>query len=152
MKSLLIYVLVVLAVPPLMSQTITVRLLNGKTGKPMADKNVRFLWDDRFPTSVDVVHIGKDGTAYVTVPKGAKTFSLEEGPKAGKEAGRIAYADCTVGGAQAAENPASPTSIAKVLGTGVVLPNICSKRIVPPEPGVIVFWGLPRPWFVPDMQ
>jgi hypothetical protein len=144
MKSLVMCILVGGMVPSLMAQTIAVRFLSGKTGKPIAEKNVMFLWDDRFPTSVDVVHLDKDGKGYVNVPKDAKAFSLEEGStRAGSEPGRIAYADCTSGAV-------SPTSIAKVLNTGVVLPNSCSLRTVPPEPGVIVFWGLPRPWFVPD--
>ncbi len=145
MKHLFVLALAVSAVAtPLCAQTITVRLLDGKSGKPITDKNITFHWNsDHFEESV--VRIGKDGVGKVTAPAKATDFFLMEGPKDGDEPFRVAYFDCNT--------PAhSRNSISEVLSRGIVPGNECSKRSAKAEPGVIIFWGLTRRWYEPDMQ
>jgi len=129
---------------PASPQTVTIRLLNAKSGKPMPNKNVIFIWcPDCFAKSE--VSIGKDGIGHVAVPAGTNTLSMMGGPKIGNEPYRIAFIECN--------NPAAASiPIAQVLEKGVVPQNTCSTKSFPPKPGEIVFWALPIPWWRPDFQ
>jgi hypothetical protein len=130
---------------PLSAQTLAVRLLDAKSGKAISNKNITFHWNSDELSGGTVVRVGKDGAGHVGVPKNATGFFLLEGPKDGKEPFRVAYFDCNA--------KAEPyTSISEVLSRGVVPRNTCSERSVKAEPGVIVFWGLMRRWYEPDMQ
>jgi hypothetical protein len=130
--------------PSLSGQVLTVRLLNAKSGQPMGNKNVTILWSPSFFSKVEV-HLGKDGTAQIPIKPGADSFSMMEGPRAGKEPYRVAYLDCN-------ESDVKIVSVEEVLRKGVVPPNSCSDQTRLPKPGEIVFWGLPRPWWQPDFQ
>src|SRR5690349_2509779 len=96
-------------------QTITIRMLHGKSGKPLSNKNVTLLWaPDFIPWKGAEVHLGKDGTGTVDIPVGLELFEMMTGPKVGKEPGRIPYIDCN--------NPLFPhVSVSQVLKKGVVL-------------------------------
>ena len=126
-----------------MSQTLTIRLLNAKTGKPMKDKMVTLLWTDRFDSSE--VKLNAQGFGTVEVPQGAKEFSLETGPKVGKDPYRIAYQNCNV-------DSRAVIQVANVIEKGYVPRNVCGSKSAAARPGEIVFWALQRPWWKPDMQ
>jgi hypothetical protein len=146
MSRLFVMLLIVGSIAmPLSAQSITVRLLDGKTGKPIADKNITVRWDSDRTIGGTVVRIGKDGTGHVDVPRNATGFLLMEGPKGGSESNRLAYSDCNV-------RVGPYNSVSDVLSHGVVPGNTCSKKAVISEPGVIVFWGLTRRWYELDMQ
>ena len=49
--------------------------------------------------SKTVVPISKVGFGEVAVPSGAASVLIMEGPRVGKESGRVAYVDCNSGGA-----------------------------------------------------
>jgi hypothetical protein len=136
------------SIVPCEAQTITIRLLDAKSGKPLVDKNITVTWNNSFHIDGVVVRIGKDGSGKIDVPASAKSFSLDEGPKDGKEPYRIAYLDCNV---KESSNP-WPIVISDVLQRGVVPGNNCGKSKAQPKPGEVIFWGLTRPWYVPDMQ
>ncbi len=84
--------LAVLVCASVQAQTLTVRLLNAKSGKPMRKQNITFEWDADFKHFV--VFIGDSGLAQVEVPPGAKSFRMHPGPRLGKEPDRIAYQSC----------------------------------------------------------
>jgi hypothetical protein len=124
-------------------QTITVRLINGETGKPMKNLNVTLHWDqDSFKSSV--VFIGPEGVGHVDVLRGATAFYLMGGPKIGKEPNRVAFLDCN--------QSSSKVSIEEVIKVGVVPENICGPVKISPKPGQVVSWGRPRHFWEPDFQ
>lgn len=97
--------------PPATARTITVRLINGKTGKPLANKdvNVGFYWDDptrpadRRRVPLDYPHssprinlsLDKNGTGQVTVPPRATFVHVVAGFQQGRvDAKVIRYTLC----------------------------------------------------------
>jgi hypothetical protein len=131
--------------PVPMAQTITVRLLHAKTGKPLLNKNVTLLWSPDYWPPGSVAHTGKDGVGSVQVPLNATLFSMEGGPKEGSEPYRIPFIACN-------GSPTEFLKVSDVLNRGIVPKNSCSGKNVSPKPGEIVFWALPKPWWQPDMQ
>ena len=129
----------------LAAQTITVRMLNGKSGRPLSNKNVTLVWSPDFSPLGTVVHLGKDGTGTAEIRGDAELFRMIPGPKAGKEPDRIPYIDCN-------EPMMERVQISQVLKTGFVPGNACGKKSAIPRPGEIVFWAMPKPWWQPDMQ
>jgi len=125
------------------AQTLTVRLLNAKSGKPMRKQNITFQWDKDFKSTV--VFIPDSGLAQVEVPAGTKSFWMHPGPRLGKEPDRIAYSSCT-------EQTSNLIPVADVLAKGVVPANVCGRQSIAPRPGEVVFWALPLPFWKPDFQ
>ena len=76
------------------AQTLIIRLLNGKSGQPMSNKNVTLEWSPGYFMQDTVVYFGKDGIGKVEVPIGAEFFMMMTGPKIGKEPYRIAFINC----------------------------------------------------------
>ena len=137
-------VLGVLASGVAAAQSITIRLVDGKTGKPMKNKNVTVIFcPDCFRQTV--VRIEADGSGHVNIPAGAKTATFMGGPKDGAEPGRIPYIDCNSG------LPAL-VDIAQILQTGISPDNGCGKAHHTSRPGEIVFWAHSLPWWQPDFQ
>ena len=117
------------------AQSIKLRLLNGKTGKPMRNQTVTVAWVAPLE-SVDV-WIGVDGTGTVTAPKEAETFGMLSGTEAGSN--KIAFLNCNAG--------ASHYYLSEVYTVGVVPRNTCGKATAPARRGEIIFWALPRPFW-----
>jgi hypothetical protein len=128
---------------PVVAQTLTIRLLNGKTGKPISDKNVTVRWG-KDSLNETVVSIDKNGIGTFDV-QGQTEFSLTEGPRRGNEPYRIAYSDCN-------EPMYGKVQVKQALDAGYVPKNTCSRRTFNPKPGEVVFWGLPKPWWQLDFQ
>ncbi len=124
------------------AQTLTVRLMNAKSGKPLANKNVTFQWGDHRGEAVVVVD--KDGVGHVSVPTGAADFILVGGPHTGTDPHRIAYADCN-------GNALGQIPVAEVVAHGFASRNICSSKSVKAAPGEVVFWGEFRSSWMPEM-
>jgi hypothetical protein len=127
------------------AQTLTIRVLDAKSGKPLSGENITLRWDN--DTSVDgvVLALDREGKASIEVRRGAVSFQLSSGPKRGKEPYRIAYLDCN-------EPSLRSISIQDVLENGVLPANGCGQQKTQVHPGEIVYWGLPRRWWQPDMQ
>jgi hypothetical protein len=124
-------------------ETITVRLINGDTGKSMKNLNVTLHWDKDFKSSV--VFIGPEGVGHVDVLKGATAFYMMEGPRIGKEPNRFAYTDCNQGAKIVRR-------VEELFKFGIVPENTCGSKKLTPKPGEIVFWGRPRHFLEPDLQ
>ena len=125
-----------------MADTITVPVLNARTGAPLKNKMVTVQWG---PWEKSEITLDMQGTGTVAIPAGAREFTLTEGPKVGDQPYRVAYLDCN-------EPPLVPIQISLVIEKGFVPKNACSGKIVAARPGEVVFWGLPRPWWIPDFQ
>jgi hypothetical protein len=123
------------------AQTLTIRLINAKSGKAMRNQSVTFHWGEGSASSS--VTVDHDGAAHVEVPVGATQFYMSPGPRQGKEPYRIAYLDCN-------GSNAMPISISDVVANGVIPKNLCSQRSTSGHSGEVVFWALPRPLI--DMQ
>lgn len=128
---------------PVSGQTLTVRLLDAKSARPMGGYYVRVHWIGEFEESH--VWIGRDGVGHVKVPIGAKGFGMRPGPKVGNEPNRIPYINCN--------NSASHQGfqVADALRRGIVPGNECGKQGLDARPGEVVFWALPLPKGL-DMQ
>jgi hypothetical protein len=126
------------------AQTIVVQLLDAKTGRPLEKKNITFRWNPDY-VSTSIVVTGKGGVGHVSVPPGAVTLTMSEGPRAGAEPYRIAYIDCNDRGINGFQ-------ISEILKNGVIPTNKCGSQQKVPRPGEIVFWALPRHWWQPDFQ
>jgi hypothetical protein len=123
------------------AQTLKLRLLNAKSGKPMRNENVTIRWDN---LEGAVVSVDKKGIAILKVPSKVKQFAVIPGPRKGSEPYRSAYTNCN--------NQISPlVSVTDVVNKGVVRKNICGPATATSSPGEIVFWALPR-GLVSDFQ
>jgi hypothetical protein len=128
-------------VSPLMSQSITIRVLNARSGRPLAHQHVTIAWADKFAPTV--VSLGPDGTGKLDVA-GRSQFVMLSGPKSSREPYRIAYINC---------NNFSTVQVDDVLSRGLVSANLCSAKVsAKVKPGEVVFWGVPLHWWAPDLQ
>ena len=129
-------VMVFCCAAPVKAQSITVRVLNARTGRPLARQNVTISWPDRAEKTV--VSLGADGTAKLDVG-GETGFGMLPGADSGKEPNKIAYIDC---------NHFSMVPVADVVNRGLVSANLCSAKVsANVKPGEVVFWGVPRHWW-----
>ncbi len=120
------------------AQTLTLHLLNAKTGKALPNRNLTFHWGDTKETTV--VLVDANGVAQVNVPPGTTEFIVVEGSHSGKETNHLAVEDCN-------ENSSTTIRVADVLSRGVAPRNTCSTRSVPRHPGELVFWArVPSHW------
>ena len=129
--------------PPQLAQRITVRPLDAKTGKPMVNKIVTVRWVGIWDKSE--ITLDNQGTGTVEVPTGIHEFTLDEGPNVGSEPYRIAYLDCN-------QPHGARIQVSLVLEKGFVPKNSCSSKTTVAHPEEVVFWGLSKPWWQPDMQ
>jgi hypothetical protein len=136
--------LLLLAPPCIKAQTLTIRLINAKSGKPVQGKHVSIEWggqmlrSDQYPLSDEL------GEIRVDVPPGTKSLSLIAGPKVGKGPNRVPYEVCSRYG---------EISIEAVLKIGVTTDNQRDSKVSPvPRAGEIIYLIKPLPWWTPDMQ
>jgi hypothetical protein len=124
---------------PLICQSITVRVLNARSGRPLARQSVMISWPDTLNKTV--VNLGPDGTAKLDLA-GRSEFGMLPGPKSDKEPNSIAYIDC---------NDFARVRVHEVLSRGLVTANRCSSKVsAKVKPGEVVFWGVPLHWWEPD--
>jgi len=126
-------------VPSLIAQSITVRVLNARSGRPLARQSVTISWPDTMDKTV--VSLGADGTGKLDI-SGRSQFGMLPGPRSTKEPDSIAYIDC---------NDFSMVRVNDVLSRGLVTANRCSSKVsARVKPGEIVFWGVPLHWWESD--
>ena len=110
--------------------TITIRLLDGKTGLHVAASNFLVKVDHHDTVHNDWVRMNDDGTVVVTVPADAKELSV----KATYNLSMDTYINCDA----AKENDRERDiwyPISDILKSGVVAPNECSEEhITLPSP------------------
>jgi hypothetical protein len=123
------------------STSISIRLLDGKTGLPVKASNFLVRVDHNDTVHPDWVKINDDGTVIVTLPADAKEISV----KATYGMGMDTYVNCDA----ARESDKERNiwySIATILSTGVVAPDECAKTAFKPKPGELLFFVRKRSW------
>ena len=123
------------------AQTISVRMLDGKTGLPVKASNFLVRVDHNQTVHNEWVKIGDDGTVTVSLPADAKDISL----KATYGMGMDTFVDCDA----AKESDKERNiwySIATILSTGIVAPNECAKTTFKAKPGEFIFFVRKREW------
>lgn len=119
------------------AQTLIVKLVDAKSGKPMGDQNLTVRWVD---SDSSVLALDESGSGRVKVPQGAKEFVMLPGPRKGSEPNRVAFMNCN-------QWPSPLISVAEAVRTGIVPKNTCGAARANSHAGEIVFWALPRPFW-----
>ena len=140
--SLLIGLMAMVVVCPAASaQTLTIRLLHAKSGKPIKEQTLIVEWakdtqhSKEYPNSK--VTTDKEGIGHVEVPSGSNGFSLLPGDKSDKDSSHFAYFNC---------NETGFIEVEEVIQMGVVPKNGCGSINVPRQRGQVVFWAIPNSW------
>ena len=122
-------------------QTVSIRLLDGKTGLPVKASNFLVRVDHNDTMHPDWVKINDDGTVVVTLPADAKEISV----KATYGMGMDTYVNCDAAKESDKErNIWYP--IATILSAGIVAPNECAKTDFKAKPGELIFFVRKRAW------
>ena len=121
--------------------TISIRLLDGKTGLPVKASNFLVRVDHNETVHPDWVKINDDGTVVVTVPADAKEISV----KATYGMGMDTYVNCDA----AKESDKERNiwySITTILHAGIVAPDECARPAFKAKPGEFIFFVRKRAW------
>jgi len=123
------------------SNTISIKLLDGKTGLPVKASNFLVRVDQKDTVHNEWVKINDDGTVLVTLPADAKEISV----KATYNMGMETFVNCDA----AKESDKERNiwySIPKILESGDIAPNECSKTSFKAKPGEFIFFVRKRDW------
>jgi hypothetical protein len=122
-------------------KTISILLLDGKTGQPITPSNFLVRIDHENAVHNEWLRINDDGTAQVTLPAYASLLSMQ----ATYDASMDIYINC-----DAAKEKVKDTvhwyAVADILKTGVTAPNECGKATAKAKPGEFVFFVRKRGW------
>ncbi len=128
-------------------KTITVRVLDAKTGQPVADSNLLVRINELDAMHNDWVRQNDDGTASVKIPAGASVLSVQ----ATYDNSMEIYINCDAG-KQKNTSTMHWYSVTEILTSGVVAPNECGKEKdvdkirATAKPGEFVFFVRKRNW------
>lgn len=133
-----------MAASPGRAQTvITLRMIDGRTGKPIPTNDFIVRINREKTPHNNWVAQNEDGTARVTLPAGAETVSIH----ATYESTTAAYINCDSDAAQASAAQADHWySVADIASSGIVARNNCIGKKVPARlqvvanPGQFVFF------------
>lgn len=134
-------------------KTLTVKVLDGKTGEKVSPNNIEVRINRQQTSRIEWVKLNDDGTAQVTLPDNATAISV-----------RATYANSTdyyVNCDMAKQK--DPTAdgwypVGDIIADGVVIPNDCvrpkdaSKVKVDPKPDEFVVFVRKRTWKEEAMQ
>ncbi|MGA2339373.1 MAG: hypothetical protein ABSF75_05725 [Terracidiphilus sp.] len=124
--------------------TISIRLLDGRTGLPVKASNFLVRVDHNETVHPDWVKIDDDGTVVVTLPADAKEISV----KATYGMGMDTYVNCDA----AKESDKERNiwySITTILNAGIVAPDECARTAFKAKPGEFTFFVRKRAWHDP---
>jgi hypothetical protein len=137
-------ILFAFAAPVLPAQTtptISVQVLDGKTGQPLSPSNILVHVDHHDAIHQDWVKLNDDGTIMITPAPTASLLGLQ----GTYNASMMIYINCDAG-EDANTDKLYWYPIADILAKGVVAPNRCYKGIyqnkfaVTPKPGEFIFF------------
>jgi len=130
-------------------QTVTVRMLDSKTGLLIATSNFLVRINHQEEQHGDWVRQNEDGTGSLALPARAEVVSIH----ATYESATLVYANCDAekdrGSAERAASLDHWYAVADILASGVVAPNGCVGKKVPErlqvvaKPGEFVFFVRP---------
>ena len=121
--------------------TISIRLLDGKTGLPVKASNFLPKVDHHDTEHSEWVHMNDDGTVIVTLPADAKELSL----KATYNGSMDTFINCDAAKESDRERDIW-YPISDIVKSGMVAPNECSKTNYTAKPGEFVFFVRKRDW------
>jgi hypothetical protein len=127
-------------------KVITLRMIDGRTGKPIATNDfIVRINHQRIPHN-NWVEENEDGTAKVTLPANAETISIH----ATYDSTTQTYVNCDSSAARTSAKQPPPLdhwyAVADILTSGMVAPNNCVGKKVPDklqgvaEPGQFIFF------------
>jgi hypothetical protein len=121
--------------------TISIRLLDGRTGLPVKATNFLVRVDHHDTAHNEWVKINDDGTVVATLPADAKQISVN----ATYDMGIDTYINCDAAKESDKErNIWYP--IATILSTGIVAPDECARTKFSAKPGEFTFFVRKRSW------
>jgi hypothetical protein len=115
--------------------TVTVRVLDAKTGIPIAFSNLLVRINGQREVHADWASQNEDRTAVLTLPKEASTFSFH----ATYDRAMEIYANCDSAGNKPIQIDRW-YKISEILASGIVAPNACSKLKEIAKPGELVLF------------
>jgi hypothetical protein len=121
--------------------TITVRMLDGRTGKLVATTGFMVRVNHEETVNANWVVQNEDGTGTLTVPQAASVLTIQGTYDSSTEV----YINC-----DAASGKANTIdhwyTVSDILATGVVAPNGCGKQKAAAKPGEFVFYVRRQNW------
>jgi hypothetical protein len=123
------------------NKTITIRMLDGRTGKILETSNVLIRINRQETVHADWVKQNEDGTGKLTLPPDATVLTAH----ATYDTTMQIYVNCdsVKDKVAAAEHW---YTVSEILTSGMVAPNGCSKRTAVAKPGEFVFFVRPNNW------
>ena len=122
-------------------RTITIRMLDGATGKLLSSANLLIRINHQKTPHADWVHANEDGTARLTLPPDATVLT----PEATYHDTMETYVNCdSVKDKQF--SGAHWYAVYGILSTGVVTPNGCGKKTAVAKPGEFIFFVRHKNW------
>ncbi|MGD0892341.1 MAG: hypothetical protein ABR923_12470 [Terracidiphilus sp.] len=127
--------------PAQSSKTITIRIMDGRTGKALAATSVLIRVDHQKAVHPDWVALNEDRTGTVTLPADAKLVAAQGTYDNTMEL----YVNCD---AAKDDPPTGPHwyKVSDILATGVVTPNSCSHKTATAKPGEFVVFARIKSW------
>lgn len=126
---------------PAQTPTISIRLLDGRTGLPVKATNFLVRVDHHDTAHNEWVKINDDGTVVATLPTDAKEISV----KATYNMGIDTYINCDA----AKENDKERNiwyPVSTILSAGIVAPDECARTKFTAKPGEFTFFVRKRSW------
>ena len=121
--------------------TISIRLLDGKTGLPVKASNFLVRIDHNDTVHNEWVKINDDGSVIVTLPASAREISV----KATYDMGMSTFINCDAAKeANKERNIWYPLAV--ILKAGAVAPDECGKTDFVAKPGEFIFFVRKRDW------
>jgi hypothetical protein len=125
------------------AQTLTIRMINARSGKPIDGKSVNVEFQG-VPGKA-VLAVDKHGIGHLTIPPGATAISFIAASKKGSVQNIPAYTVCGPFGEY--------ISIQDILAHGFVPQNACgSTPQLTAAPGELLYLIEPLPWYTPALQ
>lgn len=124
------------------TSTITIRILDSKTGKPIAPTGYMVRGDHQMSLHLEWVKVNEDGTGELTLPADTSVVSIHDSYDQATEV----YVNCD--GEQQKDRIGDIWySVSEIMEKGIVTPNGCARpkelakiKAPDPKPGEIVFF------------
>jgi hypothetical protein len=132
---------VCVALPAQTAKTITIRIVDGHTGKALVASNVLIRVDHQKTVHADWVALNDDRSGKATLPAYAAVVAAQ----ATYDNTMELYINCD---SVKDDPPTGPHwyKLSEILATGVVTANGCSHRTVEAKPGEIVIFARRKSW------
>lgn len=130
------------------TRTITLRMLNNKTGKLIETSHFLIRVDREQTVHANWVTLNEDGTGKLTLPKNASLLLVQ----ATYDSAELIYTNCDSATGKGSPPAERWYSIAEILATGIAVPDSCrsakqaAKFKTVAKPGELVFFVRQHNW------